>query len=62
MELNSYVFENDKLVICSSTDSYEFIFEILKNIVSLREILAFGVTVQVVWAVHWLLVKSKCFK
>lgn len=30
MELSSYVFENDKLVICSSTDSYEFIFEILK--------------------------------
>lgn len=52
MELNSYMFENDKLVICSSADSYEFILEIL--IVSLRKILVFGVMVQVVWAVHWL--------
>lgn len=60
MELNSYMFENDKLGICSSADSYEFILEIL--IVSLREILVFGVMVQVVWAVHWLHVKSKCFK
>lgn len=30
MELNSYVFENDKLVILSSTHFYEFILKILK--------------------------------
>lgn len=48
MELNSYVFENDKLVICSSADGYQFILEIL--LVSFREIFVFGVMVQVDWA------------